>query len=128
MYEDLCGSINSRLAMIGSIWVEGFDYRFDQSRKVRLDRQRTLRGPLVSERHTILMTIRHLPNQKRKHLHQRLPLLYIRDVQNVHRERRHNQRRIARRDLENRTSRYGTHIQRRDPILLRMCRQCEQRS
>ena len=49
-------------------------------------------------------------------------------MQNIHRERRHDQLCVARRDLQNRTPRCNTHIQRRDPIFLCVGAQHEQGS
>ena len=43
MYENLRGSVDSGFTVVGRIWVERFDDCLDQTRKVRLDRQRTLR-------------------------------------------------------------------------------------
>lgn len=73
-----------------------------------------------------LTTLNHLSNQKRKHMHQRLSLLHVRDVQNVHREHRHYQRGVTRRDLQNRAPRRSAHTQGRDPVFLGMRGQGEQ--
>lgn len=47
-------------------------------------------------------------------------------MQNIHRERCHDQRSVSRRDLEDRAPRCSAHVQRRNPVFLCMRRQAEQ--
>lgn len=49
-------------------------------------------------------------------------------MQNIHRKRRHHQRRVTRRDLQNRAPRRNAHVQRRNPVFLRVRCQIKQRT
>ena len=43
MDENLRGSVDGGFAVVGRIWVKGFNHSFDQTWKIRLDHQRALR-------------------------------------------------------------------------------------